>query len=357
MSDVTDLLIATADRLFADHVTPELHRSVDGGAWPEKLWNAMDEAGLNGAALPEPHGSGVDKSDAAAVLRRAGYHTAPGPTVETTLAGWVLATADALPATDLMVAALGPGQGTVSQDLGDATISSVPWPAMSEGVLAWCSTVPGDAATADGNRNSFLILRGGSATSNTDAAGEPMGDVTFDRKALASADLLQLDGAVDRDTILAWGAILTSAELSGLLDRVLENSIAYAQERVQFGRAIGKFQAVQQLLAEAAGEVAAASAISNAAMRALDDTKKNRLLLMAAAAKARTGEAAGRVATISHQIHGAIGYTREFDLHRATRRLWRGRDRFGTERYWQRRLGEAAAAAGADSLWPFLADL
>ena len=79
--------------------------------------------------------------------------------------------------------------------------------------------------------------------------------------------------------------------------------------------------------------------------------------LLAAAAKARCGEAAGRVATICHQVHGAIGYTREHHLHRATRRLWRGRDAFGGERYWQEKLGAAALTARGEGLWPLLTTL
>ena len=74
--------------------------------------------------------------------------------------------------------------------------------------------------------------------------------------------------------------------------------------------------------------------------------------LALAAAKIRAGEAAGAVAEIAHQVHGAIGFTHEHSLHRLTRRLWSWRDEFGTESHWSRELGRTVMAAGADTLWP-----
>jgi alkylation response protein AidB-like acyl-CoA dehydrogenase len=68
--------------------------------------------------------------------------------------------------------------------------------------------------------------------------------------------------------------------------------------------------------------------------------------------KIRAGEAAGKVAEIAHQVHGAIGFTHEHSLHRLTRRLWSWRDEFGTESHWSRELGREVMSAGADALWP-----
>ena len=74
-------------------------------------------------------------------------------------------------------------------------------------------------------------------------------------------------------------------------------------------------------------------------------------------AKSRTGEAAGKGAEIAHQVHGAMGYTREHNLHYSTRRLWSWRDEFGNETHWQSRLGRSIAAQGADALGPTLSRL
>ena len=73
-----------------------------------------------------------------------------------------------------------------------------------------------------------------------------------------------------------------------------------------------------------------------------------------AAAKVRAGEAATRACSIAHQVHGAIGFTREHSLHFATRRLWAWREQFGSDAWWAEALGRAAIAGGAAAFWPAL---
>src|SRR5690606_21971687 len=73
-----------------------------------------------------------------------------------------------------------------------------------------------------------------------------------------------------------------------------------------------------------------------------------------AVARVVLGRAAGRVRRLAHQLHGAIGITREHDLHRYAGRLVAWRDELGTQREWTRTLGEAVAAGGADGLWQWL---
>jgi alkylation response protein AidB-like acyl-CoA dehydrogenase len=73
-----------------------------------------------------------------------------------------------------------------------------------------------------------------------------------------------------------------------------------------------------------------------------------------AAAKITAGDAAGKIAEIAHQVHGAMGFTEEYSLHHLTRRLWSWRDEFGNEAYWARELGREIAKAGSDGLWPLV---
>lgn len=75
-----------------------------------------------------------------------------------------------------------------------------------------------------------------------------------------------------------------------------------------------------------------------------------------AIAKARVGEAAGHVAAICHQVHGAMGFTQEHPLHFSTRRLWAWRDEWGAETYWQEQIGRIVCAQGGEGFWPLLAD-
>ncbi|MEX2520284.1 MAG: acyl-CoA dehydrogenase family protein, partial [Paracoccaceae bacterium] len=86
-------------------------------------------------------------------------------------------------------------------------------------------------------------------------------------------------------------------------------------------------------------------------------TAPDEFAMIAGAAKLRASEAAGMVAAIAHQTHGAIGFTQEYRLHPLTRRLWAWRDEYGSEGFWAERLGAAGAAAGADRFWPALTAL
>ena len=141
---------------------------------------------------------------------------------------------------------------------------------------------------------------------------------------------------------------MRTQQIEGELTRLTEMTTQYAQDRVQFGRPIGKFQAVQQNLAMLAGQTAAAVAAADVAAEAVSDTLA---VLPIAAGKSRAGEAAGIGAAIAHQVHGAIGFTFEHDLHFLTRRLWSWRDEFGKDFAWNRLLGRHMAKAGANSIW------
>ena len=160
-----------------------------------------------------------------------------------------------------------------------------------------------------------------------------------------------------RRRLMLMGATVRSLQIAGALEAILAMSVAYANERVAFERKIGKFQAVQQNLARLAGETAAALAAAGSAADtiahadAFDDT----VMLEAAAAKIRAGEAAAEGAAIAHQVFGAIGFTNEHVLHRFTLRMLAWRDDFGNESHWAAALGGMIAARGADEFWPMLA--
>jgi acyl-CoA dehydrogenase len=142
---------------------------------------------------------------------------------------------------------------------------------------------------------------------------------------------------------------MRSLAIAGALETLLAMCVDYAQTRVQFGRPIGKFQAIQQNLAILAGQAVAAGAAADIAAEAFT---RGLPLAEIAAAKIRAGEAATIAAGIAHQIHGAIGFTQEHSLHFFTKRLWSWRDEFGNEAEWGLALGRLAASAGADRLWP-----
>ena len=126
------------------------------------------------------------------------------------------------------------------------------------------------------------------------------------------------------EKLMEPGPLLRAVQLAGAAARARDLAVGFAAERVQFGQPINRFQAIQQLLAELAGESAAADA---AVEQALAIPTAARI----SAAKVGAGRAAARVARIAHQVHGAIGFTHEHSLHRFTTRIWQWRDLDGTE--------------------------
>ena len=179
-------------------------------------------------------------------------------------------------------------------------------------------------------------------------AGEPRDDVSIDAVMEVAKPAPK---GVDDALVYRLGALMRSVMMAGAMDEVLKLTVQYANDRVQFGRPIGKFQAIQQQLSILAENVAASGV---AAAVAVEAAAKGDLALAVAAAKSRVGEAAGKVAEIAHQVHGAIGFTHEHRLHHLTRRLWSWRDEYGVESEWSRELGRIAAARSGDGLWELL---
>lgn len=144
---------------------------------------------------------------------------------------------------------------------------------------------------------------------------------------------------------LALGRCL---QIGAALEAALDLSLQYAQDRRQFGRPLAKFQAIQHSLAIAAEETAAANALADLALACLvhEGCASLRLPALLDAAALVLGRAVDVVYDASHQVHGAIGFTREYPLHRHSLDLLRWRDHLhrlrGGELRAAERLGDAA---------------
>jgi len=342
MNGLQQDLLNTVDRICEERCPRTLRESAEAGEWPAALWRALEEVGLTKAALPEAAGgSGLEFGDAMLALRRSAYHALPVPLAETMIAGRLLAAAGLqVPEGALTIA---PVVQSEVLDIKSKQISGVakriPW-----------GNHCAHAVVAGENEIGLISLEGLESLIEKNLAGEPR--VTLNIKSQPLKALAPLAGA--RARLELEGALVRSVQMAGALERVLAYSLQYAGERVQFGRPIGKFQAVQHLLAVLAAQAAASSAAADAAVEASAGAPDS---FAVAVAKSRIGEAAGRGAEIAHQVHGAMGFTREHNLHYSTRRLWSWRDEFGNETCWQSRLGREIAAKGADALWPMLTAL
>jgi acyl-CoA dehydrogenase len=140
-------------------------------------------------------------------------------------------------------------------------------------------------------------------------------------------------------------SLLNAARITGTVRWVFERTVTYATERVQFGKPLGKQQAVQQMLALLADHMLAGTAITDAA--AADPSPR-----LIAAARARLGEASDCAIEVGHQVHGAIGFTREYALNYRTRNLILWRDQYGSVLEWKSYLGRMFVGVSRDDLWP-----
>ena len=345
-----NIIVDTATRIFADLCEPQTVNAAEEGRWPEELWNALEESGLTLTWVPDNlGGAGADIADGFAVLRVAGRFAAPVPLAETLLAGWLLAQGG-------IAAPQGPMTAAPIHEDGNITLGAdgklrgrarhIPF-ARNARHIAVLAKRAGEPVVALVEAAGLAITHGASL------AGEPQDDVSFDSATpLATGPAAGLDPMA----LARLGAAMRAQQMAGALEHILDQSVQWSLDRVQFGRPIAKFQAVQHNLATLAGEVAAAGAAADVAAEAIaeDGIAGERVASCVAIAKVRVGEAAGAGAAIAHQVHGAMGFTYEHSLHHATRRLWAWREEFGNETLWAGRLGQMVAERGADALWPFL---
>ncbi|WP_018178384.1 acyl-CoA dehydrogenase family protein [Jongsikchunia kroppenstedtii] len=327
-----DLLGDTADRIFAD--------------WSEHAdpWRVAEDAGLTRIGIgEEAGGSGGGLAEAAEVLRWSGFHALAAPVAETLwLAGPLLAAAR-LPIPDgpLTAAWADAGQVRLVADGGgawslDGEFSRVPWARDVVRIVVvvgdrLCSIAP-DACE---------IIPG------ADLVGDPRDTVRCNQIRIDADDVVDLP--VQPDMQLR-AALARTVQITGAAQRAVDLSVRYAGERVQFGRKLAAFQAVQQYLATMAEEAAVAELASISAVRAYEGDAEAGAAV--AAARINAIRAAGVIAELAHQVHGAIGTTEEHPLHRATLRLWAWSAEHGNAQAWARRLGERAGSVSDP--WEFL---
>ena len=308
------LITDSAAKIFADTCNKAVLDAAETGEFPAVAWNAVRENGFHLLALPD---SGAGLEDLFAVLRVAGNHALPVPLAEVLLANrWLEYDGDELVSIGL------------ASHLDQWT--QVPWGRMAGRLLG---VTPA---------NELFVGGPVSVARDVNMAGEARDTIT----------VRQAQTVIVGEPVYAMLALARVAASTGALERVLELGLRYAGEREQFGRPIGRFQAIQHNLAVVAAEVAAAMRATDAAVDAIGD---ERFELEVAAAKSRVGEAAGIAVEAVHQVHGAMGFTYEHELHHFTRRLWAWRDEYGGEVYWQTLLGQRIAALGADRVWDFVA--
>jgi alkylation response protein AidB-like acyl-CoA dehydrogenase len=262
-------------------------------------WRDVDALGYVDALTPaDLGGAGLSLADAEGLLRAAGAAALPYPLADTMLARALLRIAgQEIPAGPIALAEALPGPGGLR-----------------------CAQTPGA-----GLAGSFLVQRDGCLL--LVAAPDASVPGLFRQRASAAPGWTESPRIIGRvaladDAVQAWRNAAGAAEMAGAMQAVLERCLAFVGERHQFGRALGRFQAIQQevsVLAEQVASTAMAARLACAGGAMFPDAS------LAACARLRACEAVPVVCSLAHAIHGAIGITEELALGLYTTRLheWR----------------------------------
>lgn len=345
-TDEQEELHEQARAFLAEHASPEaLRRAMASelGFEPE-LWKRIGgELGWTGVAIPETHGgAGLGFIELMALLEPMGEAVLAAPFFATVcLAAPALLAAPSTPAAREWLPAIAEGRATATLAAGRAggrtrtASDAITWRRTADGY-----TLSGrDGFVLDGASADLLLVA--APRDGAPAGGEialfalPARTPGIERRTLVTmdqtrrfAELRLLDvhvpgsalledaerGAATLERALDLAAIALAAEATGGAQRSLDLAVAYAKERVQFGRPIGGFQAIKHKCADGMVAVETArSAVYHAGCVAAEATEE--LETSASLAKAWCSEAYFRCAADGLQIHGGVGFTWEYDVH------------------------------------------
>jgi alkylation response protein AidB-like acyl-CoA dehydrogenase len=297
-------------------------------------WATLSELGAPGLLVPEAAGGlGLSDVDLVGVFEEAGWSALPEPLLETAgLAAPMLAALLPAPAAADALSTLlgGPGPlavGGIDVGVGGPTSPTIVSP---DGMLRTPRVVGARDATV-------LLLAVRDPDSGWQLHAVPGHSCTVQSTGTLdeARDLSTVSWPLSAETLLAYGvaaeasvglmadraAAGSAALLLGLADRMITMAADYARDRHQFGRPIGSFQAVKHLLANARVKLEFARPATYRAAWSLASSQPS-VSHDASMAKAMASEAADLAARVALQVHGAIGYTWECDLHFFLKRTW-----------------------------------
>ncbi|SAL84158.1 Acyl-CoA dehydrogenase-like protein [Caballeronia choica] len=313
------------EEILRDQAGPDAIRASEasgiGSARPA-VWSALEDAGFLELLAPEDDGGAALALAALAPIFTAfGRHALPVPAAQSIAARALLRDTGVRPPAGMITLA---GNCLRMAD-GSLCAPRVPFGLTSDYVLA----------NVDGE---LQLLDAGEAQRNaTGVRGSASATLTWKRGAVSAP----LAGEGAGEGVRRFSAAIHAAAIAGAMDRVFGMTLQYCNDRSQFGKSIGKFQAVQHQLSVMAQHVASAGI---AAELAFSGAGRVPARLATAIAKARTSMAVPLVASTAHALHGAIGITEEYDLQLYTRRLHEWRMADGSETYWNEIVGEALLA-------------
>lgn len=349
LSEEQEMLKKAARDFLADKCSKAVVRAMveDEKGYPPELWREMAGLGWMGLAFPEEYGgSGMSFLDLAVLLDETGRVCLPGPFFSTVvLGGLAILDAGNDEQKRAYLPAIAGGESIFTLALTeeaaqyDAASIKVKAAADKDGYIIsgakffvpdahvadylLCVARTDEKAAAEEGVTVFIVdakSPGISCTLLKTMAGDKLCEVEFDRVKVPGQNIL---GELNRgwsvvERVIQRAAVAKCCEMVGGMQQSLEMAVDYAKERKQFGRPIGSFQAIQHYCANMATDVDGARFTTYQAAWMMSEGLP--CAKEVAIAKAWAGEAFGRVSTLAHQVHGAIGCTIDHDLHFYTRR-------------------------------------
>lgn len=352
-------LLKNSAREFFEKECPEEHvramESDEKGYAPE-LWRKIGDLGWHGLMIPaEFGGSGLSFYDLCIVIEEAGRSLLPGPFIPNQVAVGLLIDMASLSQQKKYLPAIVNGSQIHTYAFAE---SSGRWGAEDLALQAQCTNegvvlngsklfVP-DAHVADviwvlaRSEKGFLAAgvqrtaKGVRVTALKTMTGEKLAGVVLENVRVAKDDVIKVP---DLEGFSNRGTVLECAYQVGLVHKDFEITVEYAKQRQAFGRPIGSFQAIQHKAADMVTDVDGMRFITYRAAAAISD-KDPSANLKAAMAKAWCSEASRRVVAHGQQIHGAIGFTKEYTIQLYFRRQKRGELLWGDADFHRERIAQ-----------------
>jgi alkylation response protein AidB-like acyl-CoA dehydrogenase len=356
------ILKRSAQDFLKKECPPSLIREMadDERGYPQKLWDQMVELGWTGVMIPEKYGGiGGSYLDLCILLEAMGEVCCPGPFFSTVvLGGLTLLSAGSEAQKDMYLPKIADGEIVLALAVTEPGI----WYDFSK--ITMSAGKDDDDYILDGTKlfvenghiadYIFCAARTNSNKSDEDgitlfivdtqspgikcAVQKTMGydrhcEITFDKVRVPKANIIAEPGRASNilERLQEHAAVAKCAELVGCIQTAFDMTVKYAKDRKQFGRPIGSFQAVQHHCANMVVDVDGSRFITYQAAWKISEGLP--AVKEASMAKAWTSDASRRVTSMAHQIHGAISFTEEYDVHLFYRRAKSGEVAFGDSEY------------------------
>ena len=341
MNEEIQIILETTEKVLQKNINHQLRQNID-----QKnndlinLWNEVEEIGLPKIVVKEKFdGFNLEFASVLPIIQLANSLGAPIPLSETILCNYILSECDINPLEGMITFANATKNIKILGNELSGELISVPFLNLTDKIM-FITKIDGVEKVVF-LQNSHLDIE-----QKKNFLAEPRFNVN-----LKNNNIIEIKTLNPKINFNYLGAILRSAQMIGSMEKILNLSIDYCSQRKQFGRPLSKFQAIQHQISEMAVELSASSAALST-IASSEDLSKN--IYDIAILKIRTGIAAGKIIAISHQVHGAIGFTKEYELAYFTKNLNSWRNDFGNESYWEEFLGKDFLENSNKNLWEYL---